>query len=101
MWARFNHWQAPVDEIDQAIEAFLEFGREIKPRKREEPGYRGLYAFVDRTTGRGVTITLWDSEDDMRASEAKAEQQRNEGTARAGGQVGDVERYEIVDVDLV
>ena len=101
MWARFNHWQAPLDDLDNAIEQALKFGEEVKPQKRQEPGYRGLYSFVDRDTGKGVTITLWDSEDDLRASEAAAEQQRAEGTRRAGGEVAGVERFEVVDHDLV
>lgn len=101
MWARFNHWQAPADDIDTAIAEVERYGEELKPQKRQEPGYRGMYSFVDRTTGKGVTVTLWDSQDDLRTSEAAAEQQRSAGVARTGGEVSGVERYEVVDHDLV
>jgi heme-degrading monooxygenase HmoA len=101
MWARFNHWQAPRDDLDNAIAEAQRYGEEIVPEKRQEPGFRGMYSFVDRDAGKGVTVTLWDSEADLQASAAAAEKQRGAGIARTGGEIADVEHYEVVQFDLV
>lgn len=100
MWARFNHWQLPADDMDAAIAEAQKYVEELKPQKRQEPGYRGMYSFVDREAGRGITVTLWDGEDDLRASEGAAAQQRDAGVARAGGAQAGVDRFEVIDVDL-
>jgi hypothetical protein len=56
---------------------------------------RGVYFLVDRQSGKALSITLWESEESMRASEEEANQLRSE-TAQAGSQaVMGVERYEI------
>ena len=101
MWARFNHWKLPSDDVDGAIAEDLRYLEEIRPQKRQEPGFRGMYTFVDREAGKGLTITLWDSEDALRASEEAAARQRDAGIDRTGGEIGDVESYEVIDADLV
>jgi len=101
MWARFNHWQAPLHDLDTAIAEARRYGDELKPQKRQEPGFRGMYSFVDRQTGQGLTVTLWDSETDLQASAATADRQRKAGIARSGGDIGQIDSYEVLDVDLV
>ena len=39
------------------------------PETKSEKGYRGAYLLTDRKTGKGVSIILWDSEEDAIADE--------------------------------
>lgn len=41
----------------------------IVPAARAQKGYCGAYFLVDRKTGKIVSITLWESEDDAVANE--------------------------------
>jgi heme-degrading monooxygenase HmoA len=42
----------------------------VVPFAKKEPGFRGALMLTDAYTGEGVSITLWESEGDMHASEA-------------------------------
>jgi heme-degrading monooxygenase HmoA len=42
----------------------------VLPSAKEERGFREGLLLTDQYTGEGVSISLWNSEDDMRASEA-------------------------------
>ncbi len=33
----------------------------VIPGGRAQKGYRGIYLFTDRSTGKGYSISLWDS----------------------------------------
>jgi heme-degrading monooxygenase HmoA len=46
------------------------YQRSVIPAAKEERGFRGALFLTDQHTGEGVSISLWESEDDMRASEA-------------------------------
>lgn len=48
----------------------------VYPVYRQQQGFRGALALTDANTGKGISITLWDTEADMRAGEASTEQQR-------------------------
>ena len=42
----------------------------VIPTAKEERGFRGALLLTDQPTGECVSISLWESEDDMHASEA-------------------------------
>ena len=42
----------------------------VVPAAKEEQGFKGALLLTDPYTGEGVSISLWESEDDMHASEA-------------------------------
>lgn len=42
----------------------------VIPAAKEERGFRGALMLTDQDTGAGLSITLWESEADMHASEA-------------------------------
>ncbi len=42
----------------------------VVPAAKEEQGFSGALLLTDQDTGEGVSISLWESEDDMHASEA-------------------------------
>jgi heme-degrading monooxygenase HmoA len=59
------------------------------------PGIRDAFLLVNRTTGKAVTVTLWDSEEAVTASTAGASQMRQQAAGSAGGSVESVEVFEV------
>ena len=42
----------------------------ILPAAGQQPGFKGMLLLTDRTTGKGISLTLWETEADLKASEA-------------------------------
>ena len=74
MFARVITGQTTPDGFDGVIR----FAQEQLPGTRAQPGFRGFYLLTDRDTGNLVTISLWDTRDDLRALEAYAAQLNSE-----------------------
>ena len=66
MFARFTIVQVKPEKIDQTIKLYEE---SVVPSAKEQKGYQGIYLFTNRSTGKGYSISLWDSEDDAVANE--------------------------------
>ncbi len=67
MYARLVTVQIAPDKSDEAIRIYRD---SVVPAAKQQKGFKGLYDLVDRNTGKGVSITLWDTEADMIAGEA-------------------------------
>ena len=93
MFARVSTYQGPPELIDEGIRIAEE---QILPQARQLDGFKGVYALVDRQSGKQLTITLWESEEAMRASEQAANRLRSEDAEAAGATVLSVERFEVV-----
>lgn len=93
MWARVSTYRGQPEAIDEDFEYVRD---NILPKARQMPGFRGVLGLGDRATGRTMSITLWDSEQDMRASEADADRLRGESTDHTGGTTVGVERFEVM-----
>jgi heme-degrading monooxygenase HmoA len=66
MFARLTIVQVNIDKLDETIKLFE---GSVVPAAKLQKGYRGIYLFTDRQTGKGVSIALWDSEEDAIANE--------------------------------
>lgn len=66
MFARFTIVQVKLDKIDETIKLYEE---RVVPGGKAQKGYRGIYLFTDRSTGKGYSVSLWDSEEDAVANE--------------------------------
>jgi heme-degrading monooxygenase HmoA len=66
MFARLTIVQLKIDKIDEAVKLY---GESVVPAAKSQKGYRGIYLLTDRETGKGVSIALWDSEEDAIANE--------------------------------
>ncbi len=52
------------------LEETLEIGRNsIAPAAGEQRGFVGLYLLTDAETGVGISITLWETEEDLKAGD--------------------------------
>jgi heme-degrading monooxygenase HmoA len=91
--ARASTFEGPPDRIDDGLRYMRE---EILPTAfQEDEGFKGALALTDRQSGKMLTITFWESEEAMRASEEEANRLRGD-IAQAGGEtIAAVERYEV------
>ena len=92
MHGRITFLEGSPEQLEEGIE----FVRStILPAARELEGFRGILSLSDRASGKGLTITLWETEEAMRASEERANQMRDEAARALGGAIAGVERYEV------
>jgi hypothetical protein len=97
MYARVSSYEGGAPE---SLEESVRRGREdVVPAARELEGFAGAIALLDRRTGRHMTISLWDTEEAMLASEEAANELRQRQLTE-GEQVASVERFEVAMLDL-
>ena len=92
MFASVSTYQGPPDQIDEGVRYAQE---NIVPTLQEVEGFEGVYLLIDRQSGKVLTITLWESEEAMRASEEEANRLRSESAEAGSQEVIGVERYEV------
>jgi len=80
------------DRIDERV---ANYRQNSLPTYNQLDGFMGAAVLVDRATGAGQTVTYWDSEASMEASEETAARLRA-SAAQAGTQAGETDQLEIV-----
>jgi heme-degrading monooxygenase HmoA len=82
------------ERVDETVD---QFEQQALPGLEQQAGFRGITAGVNRATGQAFTVTLWESEADMKASEDVAAAARDQAveTARPGREPI-VDHYEVV-----
>ena len=93
MHARVSHISGSPENADQGIASFQ---NTVLPDLKSQDGNRGAILLIDRTSGSGIAITLWEDESAMQSSEDWANEARRSASEQmgAGGQAR-VERYEV------
>ena len=91
MHARVTTIQGSPDTVDQSLQVLRE---QVLPGARDIPGFKGVLSLVDRGSGKGLTVTLWESEEAMRASDAHLRAIRDRGRDILGGSM-QVDEWEI------
>jgi heme-degrading monooxygenase HmoA len=91
LYARVSTYELPIEQCDNAVEAFRSAIAEI----RTLPGLTDAYFFVDRESGHAQTVTFWDSQDAMAASRVRASRMRTEAAAAVEGGVQSSNEYEV------
>ena len=61
MYARVTTTQFSPYRLDESIHIARE---QIVPAAQQQNGFKGYLMLVDRSTGKGITITLWEGEED-------------------------------------
>ena len=101
MFARVTTFRGSPGASEEALEQGLRVLKEqVIPAAQELRGYKGVVAVGDRTTGRGITLTLWESEEAMRESEEAANRLREDAAQAMNEAVESVERYEVLVCDV-
>ena len=73
MFARVTFSQVSPDKIDEAVGVLRD---SLLPDARQQRGYKGYLLLGDRATGKGISITLWETESDREASDQPSEYYR-------------------------
>lgn len=93
MYARHVTVRGSSGKIDEGIRSVRE---EVLPVLQACQGFRGQLLLVDREKGEAIGISLWESEQDMRASEEKVHHARQATADRVESSAGpQVEVYEL------
>ena len=58
-------------------------------------GYKGAYFFIDRQSGKAITITLWESEEAMQSTAEALRPLRKEVAEALSANIVDVEHFEV------
>jgi heme-degrading monooxygenase HmoA len=67
MFARVITVQAQPGKIDEAATVYRD---SIIPAAKEQKGFSGAMLLTDPVTGKGISVTLWETEADQKASDA-------------------------------
>jgi heme-degrading monooxygenase HmoA len=93
MFARISTWHGWPDDLEDWVARSSEVA---KPTIQQQPGLAAAYWLVDREGGKGLTITFWESEEAMRASEAPRSQGQSQISVDTWAGVT-TERFEVFD----
>ena len=88
MHARVSTYTGDGDALVQGFES-------VRGPLEEMEGFTRAYFLVDRAGGRGMSITMWESEDALNESVERANQMREQATDQAGASIESVEHYEV------
>ena len=97
MHARMFTFDGSSEEIDAAIELARD---EILAIERQMPGFRGLILLSDKDTGKLVSVSLWETEEQMQQSEASARMLTRVGAQSIGGKRVAAEPFDVALLDL-
>jgi heme-degrading monooxygenase HmoA len=93
MFAQLNSVQTATDKLA----GLVKWVEEQLPVFCEVPGFKGFYLLADRQSGKIVTISLWESDDQLRQNnEARGAQARKEAASELGIAPTPVDIYEVV-----
>jgi quinol monooxygenase YgiN len=65
MYARLATIQFHPGTLDEAVQIYRD---SVVPGTRQQPGFQGVLAVVDRSANRAISITLWQTEAEAQAS---------------------------------
>jgi heme-degrading monooxygenase HmoA len=95
MYARVISTQATSDQLEAAVSV----AHEQLPGARAQHGYRGMYVLTDRAAGQVLTISLWESREDLQAVEARAAGIRRTAARSLGATELQVDIYQVEVAD--
>jgi hypothetical protein len=93
VWARVSTYVFPVEaeevaaEFNEAVDAFV---------GQQQPGLRRLEVFINPLNAAAMTVSLWESEEEMKASDDEADSLRRFVTLEKSGWIQRVDEYELV-----
>ncbi len=98
MHARMFAFEGSTEEIDAAVKLARD---EILAIERQMPGFRGLILLSDKEAGKLVSVSLWETEEQMQQSEASARMLTRVGAQSIGGKRVAAEPFDVALLDLV
>jgi len=93
LYARVTRLEAPEGSFEEGIAVTNE---RVIPAVKGIEGFVGAYFLGDRESGKIMSVTVWDSEEHMRASEEIADRIRGDAAEATQGTIQSVERFEVI-----
>jgi hypothetical protein len=93
MHARITTIQGDPGRIDAAVQKARD---DVLPILKEQQGWKGFTVMADRSSGKLVGISFFDSEDTLRASDEAVAESRNRVADESGASGPQVEFFEVV-----
>ena len=84
----YNLGDASRDDVARAFD-------DARGPVEQMQGNQGGMVLVSPDTAKAITITFWESEDALKASEQPASQARQQAAGRAGMEIANIEAYEV------
>lgn len=82
--------QAKKDDVVRVLR------ERVIPGAEGMQGFKGAYWLLDEKAGKGIALTLWDSEEALRASAGPVGQLRTQSVDELGVKVESVESFEVI-----
>jgi len=77
------------DEVTKKVISWQE--QEVVPELEKKQGFKGTYGLLERETGKWINITLWETEEDARATQGWYEEKLKKGAEiRAPGRLAPI-----------
>jgi heme-degrading monooxygenase HmoA len=92
VFARVSEWSVPPEHQNEALRAAEE---KIGPALSKQPGYRGDLLLGDRHSGKMLTVTLWEDEQAMHATDEASQWFRSYGARQTCGTAESTGHYEV------
>lgn len=92
MWARVSTFILPSEDVEKVIQEF----DGVVDAFLGQPGLKGVEVFVNRKSAHAMTVTLWENEEAMKASEEDADRLRSHVTLELLGWIDRVDEYELI-----
>ena len=67
IYARVSIVTAQPGKLDEIRNVYRD---SIVPPLKKQKGFKGYYVLIDRNTGKGMSISLWNTQADMMANES-------------------------------
>ena len=97
MWVRVTTLEGEAAADQSRVSEMAEMVRsKVLPAAEAMDGFRGMLTVADAESGRSMSLTFWESEDAMRASEEAANRLRKDFSEESGDSIADVRRYEVL-----
>ncbi len=100
MYARVTDVQVSRDKIDEGITSFQD---QVLKVAKDADGYRAAFLLVDRSSGKAIGMTLWESEENRNQADAVLREVRANTLQALGvdpSTVPDPDLYEVAVSDL-
>jgi hypothetical protein len=96
-FVRINTVSGTPDKLDNVVK-FIQ--KQVLPVLQAQKGYRATLMSVNRVNGRSTVSTVWDTLQDLQASEAKVSGLRRDAADAAGATDVKVEIFEGAAVEI-
>ncbi len=93
MFARVSTILGKPENVEEGVRHYQE---QTLPEARKMAGFKGAFLLVDRSGGKNLGITLWDTMQDLQASSAAADRLRAQASKQLSASNAPlVEIYEV------